>query len=123
MTTRSRSGRSSSAECTRQASQDSSASSAGPARVSASLGTSTAFSRFWRGGGALGARGRGGGAAVVSELPDRHREHRTREALVELLERLPVSGADALDEAAVALRCGHGGRHTVRGYGCKGAAD
>ena len=36
------------AECTRQVSHDSSARSTGPARVSASSGTSTAFSRFCR---------------------------------------------------------------------------
>src|SRR6185369_17120720 len=63
------------------------------------------------------------GAAVVPELSQRHREHRAREALVELLEGFAVSAPDALDEPTVALGCCHCRRHTDSGYGCKATTD
>ena len=63
------------------------------------------------------------GPAVVAELPQGHREDRSGEALVELLEGLAVSAPDSLDQKAVVLGCGHCRRHNARRYGFRAPMD
>src|SRR5438874_9972742 len=57
--------------------------------------------------------------AVVAEMAQGHREDRSREAPIELVEGVAVADPDALDEPAVRFSRSHRNRHIVRGYGSK----